>query len=186
LVTGAAGSNTFLAPVLPKADTLEAASEITVGVGAAQAIVAASRVGPDDTDLADRAGAGPAARVDTRVAAAAQLASALFGPIVVDVRTEFPEPGAVLVFVTGAIDLDTEARRRGRAANVALWAVEVVVAWHATIDTHSPFAGKARHAIVALGDAIAACRDPDTALPAGPDVHALIVGRVGTFSDART
>jgi hypothetical protein len=72
---------------------------------------------------------------------------------------------------------------------VALRAVEIAVTGHATIDTRScpsSLTGKPEGTIVALGDAIAACRDPDTALPAGPDLHALIVGRVGTFSDAGT
>ena len=45
LVTGAVGSDTFFAAVLPKADALEAIGDVTVVVGEAQAVVAARGCG---------------------------------------------------------------------------------------------------------------------------------------------
>jgi hypothetical protein len=54
LVTGAAGRNTFSAAVLPEADALKATSDITVVVGAAEAIVAAHGFDPANARFAHR------------------------------------------------------------------------------------------------------------------------------------
>jgi hypothetical protein len=54
LATGAAGSNAFFAPVLPEADALESTSDITVVVGAAEAIVAAHGFDPANARFAHR------------------------------------------------------------------------------------------------------------------------------------
>jgi hypothetical protein len=168
---------------LPEADALE--TGVAVVVETAEAVIAARNIDPDGTDLAHRGRARRAAGVDAWVAGNTELAGALFGPIVIDVRAEFSEPGAILIFVTGPMDTDAEGRRRRNQADMALRTVEVAVTWHATIDTRSSFAGEAWHAVVALGDGSAACSDPDTALAAGSDSHALVIGRVGTFSYVR-
>jgi hypothetical protein len=188
LGTGAAGSNAFFAPVLPEADALKATSDVTIAVGEAQSVIATCNIGPDGTDLAHRGRAGRAAGVDAWVGI--ELAGALFGPIVVvvDVRAELSEARAVLILVASLEGAHAEVCRRTEFADVALRAVEIVVTGHATIDTRScpsSLTGEPEGTIVALGDAIAACRDPDAALTAGSDSYALVVGRVGTLGNVR-
>ena len=68
LVTGAAGADTFFAAVLPKADTHEATDEVTVVVGAAQAVIAARCRGPYCPGFTDRT---TAIRIDARFAGCA-------------------------------------------------------------------------------------------------------------------
>jgi hypothetical protein len=183
--TTATGGDTFFAPVLPKTDAVK--TGVTVVVVEAQAIVAAHGRDPGGACFAD--GRRPAAaRVEAWGLGGPELTGALLGPVTVDVRAELSEPRAVLILVAGLVGPNAEVRRRGHLADVVPRAVKIVVAWHATIDTRScpsSLTGEAEGTIVALGDAITARGDPDAALPASPDLHALIVGRVGT-SDART
>jgi hypothetical protein len=186
LVTGAAGWNTFFATVPPEADALE--TGVAVVVETAEAVIAARNIDPDGTDLAHRGRARRAAGVDAWVAGNTELAGALFGPIAIDVRAEIPQPRAVLILVAGLKGANTEVRRRGHPADVALRAVEIAVTGHATIGTRSrpsSLTGKAEGTVVALGDAITARGDPDAALTAGSDSHALVIARVGTFGNAR-
>ena len=88
LVTGATGLDTFLAAVLPKADTHEATDEVTVVVGAAQAVIAARCRGPYCPGFTDRT---TAIRIDARFAGCATLASTLGGAVTIDVVAERAE-----------------------------------------------------------------------------------------------
>jgi len=178
LVTRTAGSNTFFATVLPKADAFKASRFIAVAIGAAQSVVATRNVGGDGTDLANR-DRGRTACVE---AWAARAAGTLFGAVVVDVGTELAEPRAIFIEMAGLEGANAEVRRWGHLADVALRAVEVAVTWHATIDTGACLAGKAERTIVALSRRAAARCDPHAVRRPNPDRSACVVRGVRTFS----
>ena len=152
LVTGAAGADTFFAAVLPKPDTLEAADEVTVVVGAAQAVIAACGNDLVPAGFADRGGGRDAVGVDAGIAS--EIPDALLGPVVIDVgaeRASCRETAAVRVLVAGPVRAGAiTGNRRGRA-DVALWTVEGAVAGHAAIHASADFTGEPRRAIVSLG-----------------------------------
>jgi hypothetical protein len=104
--------------------------------------------------------------------------------MVVDVLAELPEPGAVLIYVTGAVDADAKAGRWRGGTDMALGTVEVILAWHPAIHAGSVFAGEARYAIIGLVRGLAARADPDAdaALGARTDRHAIVVTRIGAVA----